>query len=76
MADEPKKIEKDTKKSDGRGGSKTLLIIVIAGFLLFMVLAGAGFFILWKKLPAPENTKTDTSEEKAQKEQPATFSKG
>lgn len=53
----------------GKGGSKTLLIIVIAGFLLFMILAGAGFFILWKKLPGPENTKAGTNENKIEEEQ-------
>ncbi|MCF8128246.1 MAG: flagellar basal body-associated FliL family protein [Deltaproteobacteria bacterium] len=76
MADEPEDKAKETQKSSGRGGSKTLLIIVIAGFLLFMVLAGAGFFILWKKLPAPENTKTDTSEEKMEDEKPAQLTVG
>ncbi|HKI48496.1 MAG TPA: flagellar basal body-associated FliL family protein [Desulfobacteria bacterium] len=76
MAEKPEENEKGTKKSGGGGGSKTLLIIVIAGFLLFMVLAGAGFFILWKKLPAPENTKADTSEEKTQDEQPAQLTIG
>ena len=76
MADEPEDKAKDTKKAGGGGGSKTLIIIVIAGFLLFMVLAGAGFFILWKKLPAPENTKTDTSEEKTQDEQSAQLTVG
>ena len=65
--DNPKDEAKGDRK--GGGGSKTLLIIIIAGFLMFMILAGAGFFILWKRLPAPETAKPDANEEKALEEQ-------
>ena len=43
-ADKPKDETKGDRKGGGGGGSKTLLIIIIAGFLMFMILAGAGFY--------------------------------
>jgi len=67
--DDIKEKEKGGKKVSGGGGSKTLIIIIIAGFLMFMILAGAGFFILWKKLPVPENTKVDPNEKKIEEKQ-------
>jgi flagellar protein FliL len=67
--DEPEGKAKEGQPAGGGGGSNKLLIIVIAGFLLFMILAGAGFFILWKKLPNPEGTKADANEETTQEEQ-------
>ncbi len=75
-ADESKDEKKGGQEGDGGGGSKTLLIIVIAGFLLFMILAGAGFFILWKKLPASENAKPDANEENVLEEQPVQLTVG
>jgi flagellar FliL protein len=69
MADELDDNENSGQKAGGGSGSKKLLIIVIAGFLLFMILAGAGFFILWQKLPGPENTKPDVDPKKIQEEQ-------
>lgn len=65
MAENAEEREEAVKKG---GGSKTLIIILIAGFLMFTMLAGAGFFILWKRLPAPESTKTETTENGAQEE--------
>ena len=62
-ADKPKDETKGDRKGGGGGGSKTLLIIIIAGFLMFMILAGAGFYILWQRMPVPENAKPDSSED-------------
>jgi flagellar protein FliL len=62
LADKAKKEQ----PAGGGSGSKKLLIIIIAGFLLFMILAGAGFFILWQKLPTPE---PDADQKKIQEEQ-------
>ena len=46
-------VEETEENNDGGGTgvSKTVLIIIIAGFALFMVVAGAGFYILWQKVP-------------------------
>lgn len=67
--DEPEGKAKGGQPEGGGSGSKKLLIIIIAGFLLFMILAGAGFFILWQKLPGPENTKPDADPKKIQEKQ-------
>ncbi len=69
-------MAENADEPSGKGGSKTLLMIVIAGFLLFMILAGAGFFILWKKIPGPENTQANTNENKIQAEQSAQLTVG
>jgi len=73
MADELDDNENSGQKAGGGSGSKKLLIIVIAGFLLFMILAGAGFFILWQKLPTPE---PDPDPKKIQEEQSAQLTVG
>ena len=67
--------QKEMAKKAGGGGSKTVIIIVIAGFLMFTMLAGAGFFILWKRLPAPENSKTEAAENEA-REKPVELTMG
>lgn len=59
-------VDEQESKEKGGGGSKKLIIIVIAGFLMFMILAGAGFFILWQKLPNPE---PDPEQKKIEEEQ-------
>ncbi len=55
----------------GGGGSKTVLIIIIAGFVLFMALAGAGFYILWQKMPGSSADSMTTSKSATEKEPPA-----
>ncbi len=67
-ADEQEDKATAEKKS---GGSKTLIIIVIAAFLVFVMVAGAGFFILWKRLPVPEGAKTEALENGAEGEEKA-----
>jgi flagellar protein FliL len=76
---EPEDLEEEPgeEKSgkSGTKGSKTVLIIIIAGFVLFMAMAGAGFYILWQKMPgSPTNTPTNsvtTSKSATEKEEPA-----
>jgi len=66
--------EEESGKSGGKG-SKTVLIIIVAGFVLFMAMAGAGFYMLWKKMPgSTTNTPTNsvtTSKSATEKEAPA-----
>lgn len=54
--------EQEAVAKKGGGGSKTMIIVLIAGFLMFTMLAGAGFFILWKRLPPPENATPEAAE--------------
>ncbi len=62
MAEDSNGNEDLVEEEDGGGGtkgSKTVLIIIIAGFVLFMAMAGAGFYMLWQKMPgAPANSVT------------------
>ena len=53
----------------GTGVSKTVLIIIIAGFVLFMAMAGTGFYILWKKIPGPPVANVTTSKSANEGEQ-------
>jgi len=60
---EPEALEEEPGEEEsgksGTKGSKTVLIIIIAGFVLFMAMAGAGFYMLWQKMPgAPANSVT------------------
>ena len=71
--EEAENIAEETENGgkSGTGGSKTVLIIIIAGFVLFMAMAGAGFYILWQKMPgAPANSVT-VSKSATEKEQPS-----
>ena len=56
---------------DGTRGSKTVLIIIIAGFVLFMAMAGAGFYILWQKMPGSPANSVTVSKSATEKEQPS-----
>ncbi len=47
-ADKPLEEKKDGGEAEV---SKTVLIIIIAAFVLFLAGAGAGFFLLWQKMP-------------------------
>jgi len=51
--------EEEQEGKSGTGGSKTILIIIVAAFVLFMAMAGAGFYIIWQKIPtsSTENVK-------------------
>jgi len=68
IAEEPGE-EKDDK--GGGKGSKTVLIIIIAGFVLFMAAAGAGFYILWQKMPGSPAGSVITSESATENEPPS-----
>ena len=63
----------EEEDSDGgkKGGSKTVLIIIIAGFVLFMAMAGAGFYILWQKMPGAPAGGVTASTSATEKGQPA-----
>ena len=66
--------EEPGEEEDGKGGtkgSKTVLIIIIAGFVLFMAVAGAGFYILWQKMPGSSANSVMTSESATEKEPPS-----
>jgi len=69
--EEAENIEEETEKggNSGTGGSKTVLIIIIAGFVLFMAMAGAGFYILWQKMPGSSANSVTVSKSATQKEQ-------
>ena len=62
--------EEESGKS-GTKGSKTVLIIIVAGFVLFMAVAGAGFYMLWQKMPGSPTDSVITSKPATEKEQPA-----
>jgi len=66
-------IEEETEHADkgGTKGSKTVLIIIIAGFVLFMAMAGAGFYILWQKMPGAPGNSVTASKSVTEKKQPA-----
>jgi len=73
MAEDSNLNEDPVEEKDGGGGtkgSKTVLIIIIAGFVLFMALAGAGFYILWQKMPGPSANSVTTSKSVTEKEPP------
>jgi flagellar FliL protein len=53
------------------GGSKKVLIIIIACFVLFMAMAGAGFYILWQKMPGSSANSVMTSESATEKAPPS-----
>jgi flagellar protein FliL len=53
------------------GGSKTVLIIIIAGFVLFMAMAGAGFYILWQKMPGSSAGNVTATKSATEKEPPS-----
>ena len=59
------------EKDGGGGGSKTVLIIIIAGFVLFMALAGAGFYILWQKMPGSPTSSVTAAKSATEKEPPS-----
>lgn len=66
-------VEEPGEEKDGdsgTGGSKTVLIIIIAGFVLFMAMAGAGFYILWQKMPAAAAKSVKAGETVTGKEKP------
>jgi len=63
-------LEKEKAGNGGTGGSKTVLIIIIAGFVLFMAMAGVGFYILWQKMPASPANSVTASKSANEKEQP------
>ena len=77
MAGKNKEKEvQDLKEEEGgdsgkKGGSKTVLIIIIAGFVLFMAMAGAGFYILWQKMPGAPGNSVTASKSVTEKKQPA-----
>ena len=60
MADEEKKGAEEKK-----GGSKMILIVIIIGFVLFLAVAGAGFYILLQKMPGAAPADTVTASESA-----------
>lgn len=67
-------VEEPGKKKDGDGGtkgSKTVLIIIIVGFVLFMAIAGAGFYILMQKMPASATKSVKAGETVTGKEKPS-----
>ena len=73
--DKEKIIEEDSNDNEDiaekkAGGSKTVLIIIIAGFVLFMAMAGAGFYIIWQKMPGSSVNSVMTSEPETQKAPP------
>ena len=61
----------EEKDGGGAKGSKTVLIIIIAGFVLFMAMAGAGFYILLQKMPGSSADSATVSKSQTEKEQPA-----
>ena len=66
-------VEEPGEEKDGDGGtkgSKTVLIIIIAVFVLFMAMAGAGFYILWQKMPASAAKSVKAGETVTGKEKP------
>ena len=67
LAEEPGKENGD---EGGGKGSKTVLIIIIAGFVLFMAMAGAGFYILLQKMPGSSTGSVTASKPATEKEQP------
>ena len=71
---EPEALEEEPgEEKGGKGGtkgSKTVLIIIIAGFVLFMAMAGAGFYILWQKMPGSPTSSVTASKSAIEKEQP------
>ncbi len=73
--EEPEALEEESGKEkdgdSGTKGSKTVLIIIIAGFVLFMAMAGAGFYILWQKMPGSPANSVTASKSVTEKEQPA-----
>jgi len=70
--EEAENIAEETENGgkSGTGGSKTVLIIIIAGFVLFMAMAGAGFYILWQKMPGSPANSVTASKSATEKEQP------
>lgn|GEM_PF-106741 len=67
LAEEPG----EEKKGDGgTRASKKALIIILAGFVLFMAMAGAGFYILWQKMPASASKSVKAGETVTGKENP------
>ena len=63
--------ETENGSKSGIGGSKTVLIIIIAGFVLFMAMAGAGFYILWQKMPGSSANSVTVSKSATEKKQPS-----
>jgi flagellar FliL protein len=66
-------VEESGEEKEGDGGnvgSKTVLIIIIAGFVLFMAMAGAGFYILWQKMPGSPANSVTVSKSATEKGQP------
>ena len=74
MAKKNKGEESEEKAGDGgkEGGSKTLLIIIIAGFVLFLAVAGAGFYILLQKMPGSGAAAVTAAKPVAETAQPST----
>ena len=70
--EEAQNIAEETENAgkSGAGASKTVLIIIIAGFVLFMAMAGAGFYILWQKMPGSPANSVTTSKSVTEKEPP------
>ena len=73
---EAQDLKEEPGKEEGgdggkKGGSKTVLIIIVAGFVLFMAMAGAGFYILWQKMPGSSANSAMTSESATEKEPPS-----
>ena len=67
-------VEEPGEEKDGDGGkkgSKTVLIIIIAGFVLFLAMAGAGFYILLQKMPASASKGVQAGETVPGKENPS-----
>ncbi len=64
-------VEEEGDDGGKKGGSKTVLIIIIAGFVLFMAVAGAGFYILWQKMPGSPSNSATASKSVVEKEPPS-----
>jgi len=71
-----KEDEQEKAKSKSGAGSKTLIIILLAAFLLFIMAAGAGFFVLWKRLPSPEKAKTEMAQNGTEEEKSGELTMG
>jgi flagellar FliL protein len=50
--------------------SKKMLIIILGGFLLFMTIMGAGFFLLWSKMSAAVSQVQNGANAPVEEEQP------
>ena len=69
--EESENIAEETENAgkSGTGGSKTVLIIIIAGFVLFMAMAGVAFYIPWQKMPGSTAKSVKTGEAVTEKAQ-------